>query len=135
VEGRPIDDRLGGGEFVDDPTELDGRCGGAGQGSGPTLDTAFLRRLYIGVVIEHGRRRMHIAGITAHPTGAWVAQQARHDAKNVILGAAPRRDHIPDLLGRTLDDRYARNSRAATARGRGAITWDDGHCPLSAGPA
>jgi putative transposase len=42
------------------------------------VDTVFLRRLYILVVIhilvviEHGRRRAHIAGITAHPTGAWV---------------------------------------------------------------
>jgi putative transposase len=34
------------------------------------VDTVFLRRLYVLVAIEHGRRHMHIAGITANPTGA-----------------------------------------------------------------
>ena len=29
-------------------------------------------------VIELERRRVHLAGITAHPTGAWVAQAARN---------------------------------------------------------
>jgi putative transposase len=42
------------------------------------VDTVVLRRIYALIVIEHGARRVHLAGITANPDGAWTAQAARN---------------------------------------------------------
>ena len=40
------------------------------------VDTVLLHRLYALIVIEHGTRRVHLAGITANPDGSWTTQAA-----------------------------------------------------------
>jgi putative transposase len=43
-----------------------------------TVETVWLRTLYVLFWIEHGSRRVHLAGVTANPDCAWVKQQARN---------------------------------------------------------
>ena len=43
-----------------------------------TVDTVLLRHYYVLFFIEVQSRRVHLAGITTNPTGAWTTQAARN---------------------------------------------------------
>jgi hypothetical protein len=60
------------------------------------VEPALLKRLYVLVFIEHGTRRLHLAGITAHPAGAWTVQQARNLAMDLGERAGTPRFLIHD---------------------------------------
>jgi len=56
-----------------------------------TVETLCLKKVYALFFIEVGTRRVHLAGCTAHPTAAWVTQQARQFAWTVQdAGGSPR---------------------------------------------
>jgi putative transposase len=58
------------------------------------VDTVLLLRIYALIVIEHGTRRVRLAGITANPDGTWTTQAAR----NVLMDLGQRATSVKFLI-------------------------------------
>ncbi len=69
-----------------------------------TVDTVWLRRLYVLFFISMGTRRVEYFACTSNPDGAWMAQQAR----NLLMD---------------LDDRSQRHADPGTERERTRERW------------
>jgi putative transposase len=63
------------------------------------VDTVVLRRIYALIVIEHGTRHVHLAGITTNPDGAWTTQAARNFLMDPGQRATPVKFQIRDRAG------------------------------------
>jgi putative transposase len=68
-----------------------------------TVDTVWLRRLYVLFLIELDTRRIHLGGVTASPSGVWVTQQAR----NLLLVLSERGRRVRFLV-RDRDAKFCR---------------------------
>jgi putative transposase len=68
-----------------------------------TVDTVALRRIYVLFFIELSTRRVHLAGITENPDGAWTAQQARN-----FVFSLPEREKPLEFLVRDNDGKFTR---------------------------
>jgi putative transposase len=68
-----------------------------------TVETLFLRTIYVLIFIEIGCRRVHFAGCTTHPDKTWVTQQVRQ-----VMWEIDSRHPTIRFLIRDRDRKYTR---------------------------
>jgi len=88
-----------------------------------SVETAWLRTLYVLFAIQIGSRRVNILGVTRNPDSSWVTQQAR----NIVVG---------EPLGGVRFLIRDRDSKALRALRRGIpVRGREGHRDPNPGPA
>jgi putative transposase len=95
-----------------------------------TVDTVMLRRWYVLFFIELDTRRVHLAGMTQHPTGKWTTQQARNllmtverTIRFVIRDRAGRYSDAFDAVFGAIDARVVRTPPRAPRANAYARRW------------
>jgi hypothetical protein len=66
-----------------------------------TVETVLLKTLYVLFVIEVGTRRVRLVGVTGHPNGPWMIQQARE-----LSDSLAEDGHAPRFLIRDRDTKF-----------------------------
>ena len=102
-----------------------------------TIETVWLRRIYVLVFIELATRRVHLAGCTTNPDGAWMAQQARNFTFHLDEREEPLRFLIHDRDSKfcaAFDDVFAAEGIQVIALRSGHLvptpSASDGSVPL-----
>ena len=74
-----------------------------------SVETAWLRTLYVLVFIELGSRRIHVSPSTAHPDSTWVTQQARNLALDLDGHVPAPSGSSPETMTRSSAGRSTRS--------------------------